>query len=398
MGSIRTRKENGLLMFDFRFQGRRCREQTMLNDSAENRRKMQQVLKKIEAEIITGTFNYSSYFPNSPTAKQIAANIQKSIIEKPVSDTPLFKDFSDEWFDENIVRWKRSYRLTQKINLDCHLVPAFGDKNVSQITKADILKFRATLGKKTNGTKTGLSPDRINHILTPLRMIMEEAATRYNFSTPFVGIKQLRVPKADVDPLSFDEVTTFLKNVRPDYYNYYLVRFYTGLRTAEIDGLKWRHVDFERREINIRETIVYGQEDTAKTVDSQRTVHMSQIVHDALKIQLNVTGHYGKYVFCNRLGKALHYHNVNTRIWYPTLKRLGMRRRRAYQTRHTTATLWLAAGENPEWIARQMGHTSTRMLFTVYSRFVPNLVRQDGSAFDKLLMSKQQEGASHENC
>ena len=53
--------------------------------------------------------------------------------------------------------------------------------------------------------------------------------------------------------------------------------------------------------------------------------------------------------------------------------------------RHTAATLWLAAGESPEWIARQLGHTSTEMLFRVYSRYVPNLTRQDGSAFDRLL-------------
>jgi integrase len=78
------------------------------------------------------------------------------------------------------------------------------------------------------------------------------------------------------------------------------------------------------------------------------------------------------------------------RVWYPALRRLGFKRRKPYQTRHTTATLWLAAGENPEWIARQMGHSTTRMLFTVYSRFVPNLTRMDGSAFERLLSQNQE--------
>ena len=45
----------------------------------------------------------------------------------------------------------------------------------------------------------------------------------------------------------------------------------------------------------------------------------------------------------------------------------------------------LASGENPEWIARLMGHANTQMLFTVYSRFVPNLTRQDGLAFTGLV-------------
>jgi integrase len=53
--------------------------------------------------------------------------------------------------------------------------------------------------------------------------------------------------------------------------------------------------------------------------------------------------------------------------------------------RHTAATLWLASGEAPEWIARQLGHTTTEMLFRVYSRYVPNLTRNDGSAMDRLL-------------
>ena len=64
---------------------------------------------------------------------------------------------------------------------------------------------------------------------------------------------------------------------------------------------------------------------------------------------------------------------------------LGLKRRRLYETRHTAATLWMAAGENPEWIAKQLGHVNTEMLFKVYSRYVPNLTRRDGSAFENLL-------------
>lgn len=57
-----------------------------------------------------------------------------------------------------------------------------------------------------------------------------------------------------------------------------------------------------------------------------------------------------------------------------------------HRCRHTAATLWLAAGESPEWIAKQMGHTTIEMLFRAYSRFVPNMTRQDGSAFERMLL------------
>ena len=42
---------NNLLFFDFYHQGERCREYTKLTDTAANRRKMESVLKKIEAEL-----------------------------------------------------------------------------------------------------------------------------------------------------------------------------------------------------------------------------------------------------------------------------------------------------------------------------------------------------------
>src|SRR5207248_5947675 len=65
MGSVRARKDNGLLFFDFRYQGRRCREQTLLTDTPANRKRMEKVLARIEAEFEAGTFDYAATFPKS---------------------------------------------------------------------------------------------------------------------------------------------------------------------------------------------------------------------------------------------------------------------------------------------------------------------------------------------
>src|SRR5690554_509702 len=115
---------------------------------------------------------------------------------------------------------------------------------------------------------------------------------------------------------------------------------------------------------------------------------MSSPVVDAFRRLKESAKPNNTFVFTNRVGNPLNHNNVTKRVWYPLLDELGLKRRNPYQTRHTAATLWLAAGESPEWIARQMGHSTTRMLFTVYSRYVPNLTRQDGSAMDRLLASK----------
>jgi integrase len=121
---------------------------------------------------------------------------------------------------------------------------------------------------------------------------------------------------------------------------------------------------------------------------------MSQLVFDALKEQEKSTRERSEFVFCNREGLPLDYKNVNNRVWKPLLRHLGLKLRRPYQCRHTAATLWLGAGENPEWIARQLGHTTTEMLFRVYSRYVPNLTRRDGSAFERMLTATLGDGQS----
>ncbi|MDX5386398.1 MAG: site-specific integrase [Marinobacter sp.] len=401
MGKIVERPETGKLFFDFRYRDKRCREQTALDNTPANRKKLEAILKRIEAEITLGTFEYHKYFPNSPRAQESTrqAELQRS---REAHDTPLFSEFCETWMDEMRVQWRKSHITTIEGTLKNYLIPEFGEKEVGHITRQEILSFRASLAKVQTRSKKPLSASRINRIMTPLRMILGEAANRFEFTSPFQGIKSLKVPRSDVEPFSLEEVRLILATVRADFRNYYTVRFFTGLRTGEIDGLQWDCVDFQRRQILVRQALVNGEIEQTKTDGSYRHIEMPQLVYDALKDQRKATGN-NTFVFCNGAGNPLEHNNVTKRVWYPLLSHLGLRKRRPYQTRHTAATLWLAAGENPEWIARQMGHTTTEMLFRVYSRYVPNLTRRDGSAFERLLINEfeakvtpEEEAASDE--
>jgi integrase len=384
-----------MLFLDFRFRGIRCREQTLLEDTPANRKRLAKVAEKIEELIATGSFNYRDFFPNSKNAVKFdlpelplapLAEAVSSLGRPGVGETPLFKDFAELWFTEKSIEWRTSHKKTIRDDIDKRLVPRFGEMAVGAITKADILAFRADLAKApARGKKTTLSNSRINKILDPLRQILCEAADRFDFRTPFQNIKQLRIKRSHVEPFTLDEVKQIISTVRPDFKNYFTVRFFTGMRTGEVHGLKWKYVDFEHRLILVRETVVDGEETYTKTDSSQREIQMSQLVHDALKEQEKGTRQLSDFVFCNRDGKSLDYKNVNNRVWKPLLRCLGLKLRRPYQCRHTAATLWLGAGENPEWIARQLGHSTTEMLFRVYSRYVPNLTRRDGSAFERML-------------
>jgi len=395
MASVRDSR--GRLFIDYRQNGNRQRIFVGLADTPENRAQLQPILKRVDACLRDGgdirpmlakmglleVDNIAPLFHEPSVQSQLPQRTQ--VLDQ---QSPTFAVFAEQWFTEFKVGWRKTYITTVRGILDQHLLPRFGTTQVGRVHRAQILEFRSHLSQQ-RGRRPGstLSPARINTIMLILRQILQEAADRYEFTMPMGRLRPLKIPKSDVDPFSLDQVDLIINKVRPDYRHYMIVRFFSGMRSGEIHGLKWKYVDFERRLILVRETIVGGEEEYTKTDSSQRDIQMSQIVYDALKAQDKATGSLKGYVFCNRKGEPLDTNNVTKRVWYPLLRHLGLTARRPYQTRHTAATLWLASGEAPEWIARQLGHASTEMLFRVYSRFVPNMTRRDGSAMDRLLTS-----------
>lgn len=401
MGKIRVRKDTGKLLLDFSYQGTRFREHTALFDSSQNRKKVQNLLDRVEARIKLGEFDYSEFFPGSKNIQKFLGLAQSGGIStstyiersqtghnpvKNAAKAPLFEDFARLWQTEKKIEWRASHVRNIESVLTGSLIKCFGKRALSDITKAEILEFRSTLASKPGrGGKENIAPKTINTHMALLKAILEEASDRYSFENPYKNIKPLKLQRSHVEPFSLIEVNRIVESVRADYRHYYTVRFYSGMRTGEIDGLRWEFVDFKRGLITVRETLVQGKTEYTKTDGSQRDIPMLGPVKEALEAQFEATGKLSPYVFCNTEGKPLDHNNITKRVWYPLLRHLGFKKRRPYQTRHTAATLLLASGENPEWVARFLGHASTEMLFKVYSRYIPNLTRQDGTAFDSLI-------------
>jgi integrase len=389
-----VRESRGRLFLDYRVNGQRQRTYVKLADSPANRHALAGVAKKVDATLATGG-DVLALLSSLGLLEVEQAAVADVFVTPPqpltpiaaaaAPATPFFFTFAEQWFGEFKVGWRKTYITTVRGILDQHLLPRFGRFMIGAISRAQVLELRSHLADSRGrrpGTK--LSPARINTIMLILRQILQEAADRYEFNMPMVRLKPLKVPKSDVQPFTLEQTQLLIGTIRKDYQNYLKVRFFTGLRSGELHGLKWKYIDFERRLILVREALVGGEEEYTKNDFSQRDIPMSQLVFDALRAQHKATGSM-TYVFCNRAGEPIDTNNFTKRVWYPLLRHVGLPARRPYQTRHTAATLWLAAGEAPSWIAASLGHNSTEMLFRVYSRYVPNLTRRDGSAFDRLL-------------
>ncbi|HVC18185.1 MAG TPA: site-specific integrase, partial [Rhodanobacter sp.] len=372
-------------------------------------REVMRLLRKVEQAIKDGSFVYAQFFPNSPRAARFASGsgapglppaIHGALGTPPgvpmpatmtssngtaLAAAPVFATFAETWYAEMTPQWRGRYRENVRAVLDRDLLPRFGTQPLARIGKAEVLALRAELAQRP-GKQGTLGPARINKILGVLRQILNEAADRFGLVPAFRGIKPLKLPRSEVQPFTLEEVQRILAMVRPDYRHYLTVRFFTGLRTGEINALMWEHIDFTRSQILVRQTLVDGEATPGgKTLGSVRDVPMLPMVRQALEAQFQQRRPDVSWVFATREGGPVDGHNFNNRIWLPLLRYLSLKPRRPYQTRHTAATLMLAAGENPEWIARVLGHANTEMLFKVYSRFVPNLTRRDGLALAGLL-------------
>ena len=105
MGTVNT-SSTGKLYFDFRYKNQRCREYTKLPDTPANRRRMGQIIQRIDAEITLGSFDYAAYFPESKKAQQFA------LPETPQGAIPLFKQFAQLWYANMKMSWRDSYQTT----------------------------------------------------------------------------------------------------------------------------------------------------------------------------------------------------------------------------------------------------------------------------------------------
>lgn len=174
----------------------------------------------------------------------------------------------------------------------------------------------------------------------------------------------------EIDPLSEKEIAAFLKasaRYRPEWLNYWTVAFYTGLRTSELFGLEWPDITGDT--LHVSRAQVYGRDKRTKTKGGSRTVDLVPIVRDALKAQKKVTGLNGR-VFWNPNTKGDISYKVAQAAFDYICRKAEIRRRQAYQTRHTFASNMLSLGENALYVAAQMGHKDTTTLFKRYARFV----------------------------
>jgi len=306
---------------------------------------------QIEKAIKAGTFNVREYFPDDD------------------SDPESFGQVAKQWLAAR--GQLASATLSQYAN---------ALKVWEQILGADTKMTKLTyqvLSAKIGGHPWA-SGKLANNYLIVLRGVMAHhyAGARAG-ENPMVGIENMTVVKKLPDPLTADERDRVLDGMRKRYdvrvWAYFLFAFFTGMRPEEIIALQWGDIDFNSRQARVQRVRTFrGQERDGSKTHQERDVDLVEQAMVALAAMKPLTSMKSVYIFESPVtGQPWHdERSQRDTFWAPMLRILGIRQRRAYATRHTFATVALMGGVKPPYIARQLGHATTEMLFKVYAKWI----------------------------
>lgn len=375
---------------DFYYAGRRCRERIKLEPTPANLKRAANHRAAILAAIDQGVFDYAVTFPKSANAKKLA---------RYRGQTLILATYLDEWLSAKANQLKASTYDDYLKTFNGKVIPEFGKRPLTELTRADFRKWCASLDC---GNK------RIANILSPVRTALADAVEDGLIpSNPLHDwtFRKAEAPREDddVDPFDAGEQAAILAKLEGQARNFVQFAFWTGMRTSELVALNWADVDFRSGVVRVRKAttqamsrkariaVNLGEEDVTtveapKTSSGRRDIKLLSPALAALQAQKAFTWLAGEEVFQNpRTNEGWTGDQaIRKTMWTPALKRAGIRYRRPYQTRHTYASMMLSAGESPMWVAQQMGHRDWGMIRRVYGRFIPSADPDAGSRAERV--------------
>lgn len=383
--SIRTLKSIDRLQIAFSYRGRQCRE--MLPEKKITRAYIDYAAglrNEIRRKIADDVFNYSSYFPDSPTAKLFVAE------PKWVTIGDLLRaqlSLYGQQVTNGTMSSSTLLGYTKIIN--GQLLPKWEGTAVHDLAPSMLREWISQMG---------VTAKTARNVLSPLRSVLDDAVNDELIeSNPLdrIALSKLirqtsKKSEYEVDPFDVDEVAALLKNARLDERSFIQFWLETGLRPGEIIALPWRNIDWVHNTVRVDTNIVTGivdgkqtqVEKPPKTAAGIRDIELSSAALESLRAQKPISFLAdGRVWFNPRTASPWDMDSqVRKTLWEPLCKRAGVRYRNPYQLRHTYASTLLTSGCNPFWLAGQMGHEDAEMVFKIYGKWIPANY-QKGSRF-----------------
>lgn len=306
--------------------------------------------------------------------------LQKNI----VSVDMLFTDYIVLWLDTIKISVDEITYKGYKWMCDAHILPYFTSKkiklcDISRNHIQDYINYKFENGRLDN--KGGLSPKTLKEHKLIINSVLKEAVKNDLISkNPCEFVKLPSIQHREPTFYTKQQVSELLTAIeKEDLYPLIYLTIIFGLRRSEVLGLKWDSVDFDRKFITIKHTVVNYrgtvEKDTTKNKTSRRTYPMNDYVE---KMLLDIKSKenenhclFGKeyinndYIFKWNNGKPFSPDYITAKF-SKLLKENNLPHIRFHDLRHTCASLLIDNNYQLKDIQEWLGHADIQTTANIY--------------------------------
>jgi len=225
-----------------------------------------------------------------------------------------------------------------------------------------------------------LAPQTYNARLRYLKNMAAWAVTEGLLSAnPWLKIKPRKKTKEIIKPFSHSETVRIISGFEetyPAWVPFTKFLFLSGCRMSEAIGLQWKHIDFERGEICICESLSrrpgknYERVRKSTKTGSVRFLKINSELAKLLDQVSSATKKSEELVFKNPTGtNSVDCHNFRKR-WTKVLAAANIPYRRPHIIRHSFASHAIEQGVPLTGVAYLLGHSDTRMVAQTYGHLI----------------------------
>ncbi|MCR5726666.1 MAG: site-specific integrase [Lachnospiraceae bacterium] len=201
--------------------------------------------------------------------------------------------------------------------------------------------------------------------------------------------------KKPIDFFTIEEEKRFIEVAKDyAYYEQFRLILETGLRTGEVIGLEWKHVDLENRVIRVEKTLEFRYDaqkwlfGIPKTEHGIRDVPLSQTAYEILKgikdrggyANENTPDEFRDLVFLNRTGFPTKNSTYDAAL-QKRCEQAGVKRLSMHDLRHTMATRFCENSTNYKFLSRMLGHSSIKITVDTYVHETSQSKAQEAQRF-----------------
>ena len=301
-----------------------------------------------------------------------------------------FGDWMDFWYQNfSKPKIRQTTQECYENRIYNHIIPEIGKIPLCKLTQNDLQQFYARLKKGGRRRLTefygeDLSDRMVRSCHTTCRTALEKAVTEGLITVnPAIGCRLPPKKAKEMQVLTQDEIRRFLIQANEEgYYEFFLLELTTGMRRGEILGLKWRDLNLETGELNIKRQLTTKGISVPKTKSSIRTVLLPPDMLDLLR-EMKKTAKYD-WIFPSPVKEGEPRNpTAITKRFRIMLERAHCKHVRFHDLRHTFATMALENGMDVKTLSAMIGHVSSETTLNIYSHVTDTMRAQAAVKIDR---------------